>query len=150
MIRRDAPEGDRTGSRQPTAADQAAIVVTAAVIERDGAFLLTRRLEGTHLEGHWEFPGGKCEPGETLEECLARELREELGVEASVGGEVFSVRHAYAQRTVQLHFFACEIRGAPTAMLGQQMRWVPRGELAALPFPEADAALIARLSGVSG
>ena len=54
------------------------IVVTAAVVERDGAFLLTRRLDGTHLAGHWEFPGGKLHAGETLEECLVREIREEL------------------------------------------------------------------------
>ena len=53
------------------------IIVTAAVIERDGRFLVTRRLKGTHLEGTWEFPGGKCDAGETLTDCLARELREE-------------------------------------------------------------------------
>jgi 8-oxo-dGTP diphosphatase len=123
------------------------VLVTAAVIERDGAFLLTRRLEGTHLEGHWEFPGGKCEAGESLEQCLARELREELGVEAIIGEEVFTVRHAYPERVVQLHFFACAIHGEPAAMLGQQMRWVRRDELTRLPFPEADAALIERLSG---
>ena len=145
----EGPDRDRVGSRREPAAGPAPIVVTAAVIERDGAFLLTRRLEGTHLEGHWEFPGGKCERGETLEQCLARELREELGVEASVGDEVFSVRHAYAGRTVQLHFFACEIHGVPIAMLGQQMRWVPRGELTTLPFPDADAALIEQLSARS-
>ena len=83
MNRHDAPDGDQVGSRQAPAPSPAALVVTAAVIERDGAFLLTRRLDGTHLEGQWEFPGGKCEPGETLEQCLARELREELGVDAA-------------------------------------------------------------------
>ena len=62
-----------------------AIVVSAAVIERDEAFLLTRRLKGTHLEGTWEFPGGKCEPVETPEACLVREIREELAVDAIVG-----------------------------------------------------------------
>ena len=146
MNSRDVPDGDQAGSRHVPAAAQTVIVVTAAVIERDGAFLLTRRVEGTHLEGHWEFPGGKCEPGETLEQCLARELREELGVEASIGHEVFSTRHVYAGRTVQLHFFASEVHGIPIAMLGQQMRWVPRAELTTLPFPDADAALVERLS----
>jgi mutator protein MutT len=122
------------------------VLVTAALIERDGRFLLTRRLEGTHLAGTWEFPGGKCEDGESLEHCLVRELKEELDVEASVGEEVFRVRHAYAGRVVQLHFFACEVAGPPRPLLGQQMRWVSRSELRGLPFPEADAALIERLA----
>ena len=66
------------------------IVVTAAVIEEDDRFLLTRRQRGVHLEGFWEFPGGKCEPGESLAECLAREIREELAVEGIVMYSVFA------------------------------------------------------------
>lgn len=124
---------------------KAALVVTAAVIERDGAFLLTRRLEGTHLAGTWEFPGGKCEDGEQLQACLRRELLEELGVDAEVGAEVFGLRHAYAEKTVELHFFACRLLGEPHPLLGQQMRWVPRAELETLEFPEADQELIRRL-----
>ena len=111
------------------------LVVTAAVIEREGSFLLTRRLDGTHLAGTWEFPGGKCEPGESLDACLARELKEELDVEARVGVEVFRTRHRYHERTVQLHFFACDIAGAPRPMLGQEMQWVPRAELAPPAVP---------------
>lgn len=121
------------------------IVVVAAVVERDGGFLLTLRPRGTHLEGHWEFPGGKCEPGETHEAALAREMREELAVDVRVGALVHAVTHAYPERTVELHFYACELVGEPTPMIGQQMRWVPRADLAALPFPEADADLITRL-----
>lgn len=124
----------------------AAIVVTAAVIERDDAFLLTRRLDGTHLAGTWEFPGGKCEDGEPLQACLRRELLEELGVGADVGAEVFTVRHAYPGKTVQLHFFACQLLGDPRPLLGQQMRWVPRAQLTALEFPDADRELIRRLA----
>jgi len=60
------------------------LVVTAAIVERDGAFLVTRRPDGTHLEGHWEFPGGKCEPGETLAECLLREMLENEVVEFGI------------------------------------------------------------------
>lgn len=127
----------------------AAIVVTAAVVERNGAFLLTRRLDGTHLAGTWEFPGGKCEDGEPLQACLRRELLEELGVDAEVGDEVFGVRHAYPEKTVQLHFFACRLHGQPRPLLGQQMRWVPRGELATLEFPEADRELIAQLTSAT-
>ena len=121
------------------------IVVVAAVVERDGGFLLTLRPRGTHLEGHWEFPGGKCEPGETHEAALAREMREELDVEVRVGALVHAVTHAYPERTVELHSYACELAGEPTPMIGQQMRWVARADLASLPFPEADADLITRL-----
>jgi len=121
------------------------IVVLAGVIERDEAFLLTRRLGGTHLAGTWEFPGGKCEPGESHEACLRRELAEELGVDAEVGDEIFAITHAYAERTVELHFRKCSIAGEPRALLGQEMRWVPRAELHTLQFPEADRELIERL-----
>ena len=121
------------------------IVVTAAVIERDGSFLVTRRQAGVHLEGRWEFPGGKCEPGETLIESLRRELREELAVDADVEDEVFSTTHAYADRIVELHFFRCRLRGAPSPQLNQDMRWVGRDELDRLDFPPADAELIDRL-----
>jgi mutator protein MutT len=125
------------------------IVVTAAVVERDDAFLVTRRQKGTHLEGCWEFPGGKCDAGESLAACLARELREELDVEARVGEEVFTTAHAYADRRVELHFFRCELHGQPRPLLGQEMRWVTREALATLQFPPADDELIHRLMGTS-
>jgi 8-oxo-dGTP diphosphatase len=120
--------------------------VVAAVIERDDAFLLTLRPAGTHLEGHWEFPGGKCHAHETHAEALRRELHEELGIFAQVGELMHSVTHAYAEKTVELHFYRCEFDGVPKPMMGQAMRWVMRGELASLPFPEADTQLIRRLS----
>lgn len=118
------------------------IVVLAAVVERDDAFLLTRRLKGTHLAGTWEFPGGKCESGESHEECLRRELVEELGVDATIGDEIYNVTHAYAERTVELHFRRCMLLGEPSPQIGQEMRWVPRADLASLEFPEADRELI--------
>ena len=121
------------------------IVVTAAVIDRDGRFLVTRRQQGVHLEGHWEFPGGKCEAGESLDACLVRELREELDVEAQVGEEVLVTTHPYADRSVELHFFRCDLKGEPRPLLGQEMRWATREELATLEFPPADAALIQML-----
>jgi 8-oxo-dGTP diphosphatase len=118
------------------------IVVTAAVVERDGTFLVTRRQAGVHLEGYWEFPGGKCEPGETLVASLARELDEELAVAARIGDEVLTTTHAYPERRVELHFFRCDLLEEPRPQIGQEMRWVSRAELATLAFPPADTELI--------
>ncbi|MEW6323092.1 MAG: (deoxy)nucleoside triphosphate pyrophosphohydrolase [Acidobacteriota bacterium] len=123
------------------------IRVVAAVIERDDAFLLTLRPEGTHLEGHWEFPGGKVHESETDADALRRELHEELGIVADVGPLVDRVRHAYPEKTVELFFYRCAYEGEPKPMMGQLMRWVPRQELGRLPFPEADRALLQRLIG---
>lgn len=122
------------------------ITVVAAVIERDESFLLTLRPAGTHLEGHWEFPGGKCDPAETHAEALRRELHEELDIVADVGVLVHSVTHAYPDKIVELHFYRCGFEGDPKPMIGQQVRWVPRAELLQLRFPEADAELIRVLS----
>jgi 8-oxo-dGTP diphosphatase len=127
-----------TNDQRPTTP----VVVTAAVVEIDGRFLVTRRQQGLHLEGFWEFPGGKCDEGETLQDCLARELSEELDVPSRVGAEVFSTTHTYPERSVELHFFSCELFGEPRPMLGQEIRWVRREELAALEFPPADKELI--------
>ena len=125
------------------------IDVVAAVIERNDAFLLTLRSVGTHLEGHWEFPGGKSHPSETHAEALRRELFEELDIVALVGELVLSVTHVYADRTVRIFFYRCDYEGEAKPMLGQDMAWVPRHALAQLPFPEADRELIATLSAPS-
>ena len=127
----------------------APIVVAAAVVERDGRYLLTRRQRGVHLEGFWEFPGGKCEALESLDECLCRELAEELAVDVTVLEEVFTVTHEYPDRAVELHFFRCELRGDPAPQLGQEMRWVSRAELRKLEFPPADAKLIRLLTSLA-
>jgi mutator protein MutT len=122
------------------------ISVVAAIIERDDAFLLTRRLEGTHLAGLWEFPGGKIANGETHADALRRELQEELDVDAEVGELVFEITHTYEDRAISLYFYRCRLHGDPRPLLGQQMRWVARSELHSLDFPAADAELIQRLS----
>jgi mutator protein MutT len=126
------------------------LVVAAAVIERDGRFLLTRRQRGVHLEGYWEFPGGKCEPGEGHDDCLRRELREELAIDAVVGDELLMSTHTYPDRRVELHFLRCDIVGHPAPQLGQEMRWVERVELSALPLPPADAELVRILTASGG
>jgi 8-oxo-dGTP diphosphatase len=127
-------------------AEQSTIVVAAAIIERDGRWLMARRLKGTHLEGLWEFPGGKADPGETLEACLVRELAEELGVDGRVAGLRWSTTHDYPGTRVELHFYDCTIDGDPQPLLGQELRWVSASELAELPLPEADAGLVALLT----
>ena len=119
-----------------------AIVVTAAVIERDGRFLITRRQAGVHLEGLWEFPGGKCEAGESIASCLMRELREELAVDVRVGEELCTTTHEYADRSVELHFLKCDLLGEPRPQVGQTMSWVARNELASFAFPPADVEFI--------
>jgi len=121
-------------------------VVTAAVVERNGRLLVTRRLEGSHMGGFWEFPGGKCEPGELPQACLARELLEELGVAAVVHDEIYRTTYAYGDRVLDLRFFRCELAAEPCPLLGQEIRWVPRHELLELAFPPADAELVTRLA----
>ena len=123
------------------------LVVAAAVVQRGGLYLVTRRLRGTHMEGLWEFPGGKCEADETLAACLEREIREELGCGAVVGSELLTVTHAYSDRRVELHFLGCALAGEPRSLLGQEIKWVDQAELRTLPFPPADEDLIRLLAG---
>ena len=123
-----------------------AVEVVAAVVERDGRYLITRRLDGTHLAGLWEFPGGKLLPGERPEDALRRELREELGVEAAVGELMETVDWTYPEKSVRLLFFRCALAGEPAPLEGQEMRWVAAADLPTYGFPEADATLITRLS----
>jgi 8-oxo-dGTP diphosphatase len=122
------------------------VVVTAAVIEQNGRFLVTRRPRDVHLEGFWEFPGGKCAPGESLEACMRRELAEELNVAASVDAEILATTHAYDDRLIELHFLRCRVAGEPVPQQGQEMRWASPEELSHLEFPPADAELIERLT----
>jgi len=124
----------------------ARVVVTAAVIRRGTEFLVTRRHQGVHLGGYWEFPGGKCDPGESLQSCLLREIREELDVDVRIGRELLACTHEYPAKVVELHFFECDLSEEPRAALGQEMQWVPQAELRRLQFPPADDALIDLLS----
>ena len=80
------------------------IEVAAGLITHEGRYLIARRKAGVHLAGFWEFPGGKREAGETLEECLHRELREELNVRIHAPIPFQTVRHDYPEKTVELHF----------------------------------------------
>jgi mutator protein MutT len=118
-------------------------VVAAVVLDR-GHVLLTRRLKGKHLAGYWEFPGGKVEPGEFLDQALRREMREELDAEGDVGAAVAVLRHTYAERgEVELHFLRFRLTGGPLRALGcAEWRWVPLAELGTYRLPPADAPVV--------
>ncbi len=119
------------------------IDVAVALVERDGSYLITRRPEGTHLEGCWEFPGGKRHPDETLEGCLAREIREEVGVEVAVGEKVMKVEHTYPEHSVRLHVFRCHLTaGEPRPVAVEEVRWAHPAEMDRCRFPPADAPIL--------
>jgi 8-oxo-dGTP diphosphatase len=126
--------------------DMVVDVVAGLIRDERGRYLITRRRQGTHLEGRWEFPGGKREPDETLEQSLRRELHEELGALFVVGDLVEAVRWAYPEKTVVLSFFRCRLEaGIIEPREGQLMQWVPPADLPRYDFPPADEALLARL-----
>jgi len=117
--------------------------VTAAVIWKDGKFLITRRPEGVHLEGLWEFPGGKKKKMETLEQCMEREIMEELGIKVRIEKELFEVLHEYKTKVVELHFFQCVIvEGSASPREGQKMRWITPQEIIKYKFPPPDRKIV--------
>ena len=119
------------------------VEVAAGLIAHEGRYLITRRKAGVHLGGMWEFPGGKREPGETLEQCLHRELWEELNVAVEAPIPFQTVRHEYPEKTVELHFFHCRIAsGEATALDCAEFRWVYPHEMDEFEFPSADHAII--------
>lgn len=122
--------------------------VTAGVIQDGDRVLIAQRpLEGM-LGGLWEFPGGKVEPGESLEECLKRELREELGIEVEVLEPMMTLRHAYTHMRITLHVFRCRWMGGTLQPIGcADARWVRIEELDRYPFPNTDRQIVERLKG---
>jgi A/G-specific adenine glycosylase len=121
--------------------------VAAGLIWKDDKLLIAQRPAGGMLGGLWEFPGGKQEPGETLPECLQRELREELGIEVEVGEHLVSVDHAYSHFRITLHAFAARyVGGEPQALGCAAWCWVGIEELAAFAFPRADRRIIESLN----
>jgi A/G-specific adenine glycosylase len=114
-------------------------VVTAAVIQRDGRWLITRRPMQGLLGGMWEFPGGKQQEGEDLPTCLQREIREELGVEITVGRQYGSYRHSYTHFRVTLHAFECQLTaGEPRPIQVAEVAWVELHELSRYPMGKID------------
>jgi len=122
------------------------IEVAAGLVFRDGQLLITQRRPEDHLGGLWEFPGGKREAAETFEECLRRELVEELGVEVEVGALLDEISHAYPEKSVHLKFYRCTlVSGEPQPLDCHAVAWVTQKQLRDYEFPAADVQLLAML-----
>jgi mutator protein MutT len=134
-------------ARTASKSGKAVIEVGAGIIQRHGKYLVSQRPEGSHLGPCWEFPGGKREPGESIEECVAREIREELGIEVKVGKFWRVIEREYPERVVQLHFYLCTLEsGTPRAIGCQHFRWILPSEHTNYEFPPADLEIIAELA----
>ncbi len=137
---------EAASTRNPKHETPDAIDVSAGLVFRNGQLLITQRYTDAHQGGLWEFPGGKRESDETFEQCLVRELREELGIEVQVGESVADVTHSYPEKTVRLKFFHCRwIANEPQALGCPAFRWVKLDELPQFSFPAADAQLLEQL-----
>lgn len=121
-------------------------VVAGVIRDARGRVLLARRTEGRDLAGLWEFPGGKIEPGETAEQALVRELREELGIATRVGRLLAEVRMPYPDKQLRLDVYLIEgYTGTPDGLEGQALAWAPLHKLADYPMPPADGPAVALL-----
>ncbi|MCS1407400.1 MAG: CTP pyrophosphohydrolase [Verrucomicrobia subdivision 3 bacterium] len=122
------------------------IQVVAALVFDAGRLLITQRPADKHLGGLWEFPGGKLEAEESFQDCLHRELQEELGIEVAIGPLLAAIEHNYPEKTVHIHFYQCTLRsGVPTPIECQALEWVTAMTLSDYSFPPADTGLLAEL-----
>jgi 8-oxo-dGTP diphosphatase len=121
------------------------LVTACALVDADGRVLIAQRPEGKQLAGLWEFPGGKVEKGETPEECLIRELREELGIETQAAclAPLTFASHSYDDFHLLMPLYVCRrFSGVPEAKEAQALKWVRPNRLRDYPMPPADAPLI--------
>jgi mutator protein MutT len=119
------------------------IEAAIAIVTRGGKILVCQRKDDDTFGGFWEFPGGKQETGETLEECLARELREELNIRARPTAPLTPIVHDYPEVLLRLHPFLCEHEsGEPELLECQATRWIEPVELRGYRFPPANESLI--------
>ena len=122
-------------------------VAVAAITNDQGEVLVSQRLQGTHLAGYWEFPGGKLEPGEAIEAGLQRELQEELGITATAYSPLIKVRHSYPEKNVLLDVWRIDaFQGRPRGLEGQPVEWRDIASLKADDLPPADVPIISALS----
>jgi 8-oxo-dGTP diphosphatase len=122
---------------------QRALPIAVGILLRGNRVLVTRRKEGTHLAGVWEFPGGKIQPGEEPEAALRREMLEEMALRFDKATLIHRKHHSYAEREVDLHFFLCTgVLDEPEAVEGQEARWVSAGDLDHLDIPAANSEVI--------
>ena len=125
------------------------IDVVGAAIVRDGKVLCAKRDAKRQLAGHWEFPGGKVEPGESEREALVREIREELGCEVRVGEHVCTSEYEYDFAIVRLSVYLCAlVSGEPAVSEHQELRWAAPHEMPALTWPPADRDAVALISAM--
>ena len=124
--------------------------IVAAVIEKDGKYLITQRRATAVLPGLWEFPGGRVETGETDEAALRREVRERLGVDVLVKARIASRQHQYEGYQVDLNLYQADLESehAPRALRVADFRWVGSEEFDKYPFPAADQATTDLLLGI--
>ena len=123
------------------------VEVAIAIIHHEGRYLITRRKGDVHLADLWEFPGGKRNGSETLEQCLLREAEEELGVQIKIDSLFCRLAHDYPDRTVLLHGYLCRlVSGTPKPLAAQELRWVSPAEVLSYPFPEANASFLKQLA----
>jgi 8-oxo-dGTP diphosphatase len=122
------------------------ISVGIGIIRRGGCFLVRRRPEGSVYAGFWEFPGGKCEPGESPAAATARECLEETGLTITVGRLRRTTIHRYPHGLVELHFYDCVTEPSDALpRAGSGFEWAPAGALGSLRFPEANEAILLEL-----
>lgn len=127
------------------------LVVAAALVDADGRVLLQQRAPGRHMEGLWEFPGGKVEPGETPEAALIRELAEELGIEsdeACIAPATFASADLSGRHLLLLLYVCRKWRGQPQPLDATALKWVRPNQMFALEMPPADKPLIALLDAL--
>ncbi|WP_413441478.1 8-oxo-dGTP diphosphatase MutT [Synechococcus sp. MIT S1220] len=124
------------------------VIGVGVVLNAAGEVLIDQRVEEGLLGGMWEFPGGKQEPGEAIEDCIARELKEELAIAVTVGEELITVDHAYSHKKLRFVVHLCDwVSGEPQPLASQQARWVPPAQLSDYAFPAANARIIEALLG---
>ena len=121
--------------------------VVAGIIKHNGQYLITKRFENSHLGGMWEFPGGKIIKGESEKIALKRELKEEVGIDCSVGKLVYETSYHYPDISINIKFYRCKLlSGEPQPLECAAVKWIKQSELSQYEFPPSDIKLIEMLS----